>query len=257
MGNVNNGVEVDGTAHNIIIGGPQPTFNVIPQNAISANGNNGVAIDGKAHNITVSNSYIGTNITGSQAFGNHNAGVYVGAGTSANMIGSTDPTLATVISGNLGDGVELQSTTGNTVQGAWIGTDATGKLPLANAGNGIHLISASKNTIGGVNPGAWGGSGGPANTISFNDLDGVFVASGSGNSIRGNSIYSDGPLGINLGSGANANQAAPVLSSLQSSAQQMLITGTLTSAPPRRSRSNSSPTRRTHRRDASSWARKT
>ena len=48
MGNKNNGVEVDGNAHDIIIGGPQPTFNIIPQNTISANGGNGVAIDGNA-----------------------------------------------------------------------------------------------------------------------------------------------------------------------------------------------------------------
>ncbi len=65
MGNKNNGVEVDGNANNDIIGGPQPTFNIIPQNAISANGANGVAIDGNAHNITVSHSYIGTDLTGS------------------------------------------------------------------------------------------------------------------------------------------------------------------------------------------------
>ena len=48
MGNKNNGVEVDGNANNDMIGGPQPTFNIIPQNTISANGGNGVAIDGTA-----------------------------------------------------------------------------------------------------------------------------------------------------------------------------------------------------------------
>ena len=64
MGNANNGVEVDGTAHNDVIGGPQPTFNVIPQNTISSNGSNGVAIDGHAHNITVNNSFIGTDLFG-------------------------------------------------------------------------------------------------------------------------------------------------------------------------------------------------
>ncbi len=47
MGNMNNGVEVDGNASGIIIGGPQPTFNIIPHNAISANGGNGVAVDGQ------------------------------------------------------------------------------------------------------------------------------------------------------------------------------------------------------------------
>ena len=36
MGNKNNGVEVDGNASSDFIGGPQPTFNIIPHNAISA-----------------------------------------------------------------------------------------------------------------------------------------------------------------------------------------------------------------------------
>ncbi len=64
MGNVDNGVEVDGTAHGDVIGGPQPTFNVVPQNTISSNGGNGVAIDGHAHGVTVNNSFIGTDVTG-------------------------------------------------------------------------------------------------------------------------------------------------------------------------------------------------
>ena len=45
MGNKNNGVEVNGNAHDIVLGGPQPTFDIIPHNAISANGGNGVAIN--------------------------------------------------------------------------------------------------------------------------------------------------------------------------------------------------------------------
>ena len=64
MGNKHDGIEVDGTAHNDVIGGPQPTFNIIPQNTISANAVDGVAIDGGAYNNTVNNSYIGTDITG-------------------------------------------------------------------------------------------------------------------------------------------------------------------------------------------------
>ena len=92
MGNGDNGVEVGGKAHDIIIGGPQPTFNIIPHNTISANGNNGVAIVGKAHDISVNNSYIGTDVFGTAARGNGNAGVYLGTGSHSNTIGSTDPT---------------------------------------------------------------------------------------------------------------------------------------------------------------------
>ena len=77
MGNIDNGVEVDGNAHDIVIGGPQPTFNIIPHNTISANGGNGVAIVGTAHNITVSYSYIGTDITGRLSAGNSDDGVFI------------------------------------------------------------------------------------------------------------------------------------------------------------------------------------
>jgi parallel beta-helix repeat protein len=229
MGNVDNGVEVDGTAHNDVIGGPQPTFNIVPQNTISSNGNNGVAIDGHAHNITVNNGYIGTNVLGQQLSGNGNAGVYIGAGTSGNVIGSTLASLLTVISGNLGDGVEMQGTTGNTVVGSLIGTNANGTLPLANMGDGILVNGSSHNTIGGV--AASNGPRGPANVIAFNDLDGVFIQSGIDNGIHENSIFGNGALGIDLGAGANLNQAAPALTSVVTGSLTIQVSGTLTSRP--------------------------
>src|SRR5262249_21727520 len=51
MGNSRNGILIDGNASNIVVGGPQPTFNVIPQNTLSGNGWYGVEVDGSAHNI--------------------------------------------------------------------------------------------------------------------------------------------------------------------------------------------------------------
>jgi parallel beta-helix repeat protein len=228
MGNVDNGVEVDGTAHSDVIGGPQPTFNVVPQNTISSNGNDGVAIDGHAHGITVNNGYIGTNVLGQQLSGNGNAGVYLGAGTSGNLIGSPLASLLTVISGNIGDGIDMESTTGNTVVGSLIGTDSTGALPLANQGDGILVNNSSRNFIGGV---AAPNGRGLANVIAFNNLDGVFVQSGISDGIHENSIYGNGGLGIDLGAGANLNQAAPVLSSVTTGALTIQVTGTLTSRP--------------------------
>jgi hypothetical protein len=228
MGNVDNGVELDGTAHSDVIGGPQPTFNVVPQNTISSNGNNGVAIDGHAHGITVNNSYIGTNVLGQQLSGNGNDGVFIGAGTSGNVIGSPLASLLTVISGNGGDGIDMQGTTGNTVVGSLIGTDFSGALPLANVGDGILLNNSSRNIIGGI---AAPNGRGLANIIAFNDLDGVFVQSGISDGIHENSIYGNGGLGIDLGAGANLNQAAPVLSSVTTGALTIQVTGTLTSRP--------------------------
>jgi hypothetical protein len=224
MGNVDNGVEVDGTAHNIVIGGPQPTFNVIPQNTISANGNNGVAIDGHAHGITVNNGFMGTNITGLLAFGNGNSGVYLGPGTYGNIIGSPSASLLTVISGNVDDGIEMQGTTGNTVIGTLIGTDRTGSVPLANLANGILVDDSSRNTIG-------GSAAASRNVIAFNELDGVFVLSGIDNGIHENSIFDDSAPGIELGPGANLDQAAPVLTSVETGVSSIQVSGTLTSKP--------------------------
>jgi hypothetical protein len=228
MGNVDNGVEVDGTAHHDVIGGPQPTFNVVPQNTISSNGNDGVAIDGHAHGITVNNTYIGTNVLGQQLSGNGGDGVYIGPGTSGNVIGSPLPSLLTVISGNQGDGIDMQGTTGNIVVGSLIGTDATGALPLANLGDGILVNASSHNLIGGI---AAPNGRGLADVIAFNDLDGVFIQSGIDNGIHQNSIYGNGGLGIDLGAGANLNQAAPVLNTVTTGALTIQVTGTLTSRP--------------------------
>jgi parallel beta-helix repeat protein len=227
MGNIGNGIEVDGTAHNIVIGGPQPTFNVIPHNAIAANGSNGVAVEGQAHAVTIDFSFIGTDLTSENAFGNGNAGIYLGAGTSGTMIGSLDPSLVTVVSGNDGDGIEMNGTHGNTVVGTLVGTDGTGVLPLGNGGNGINIVNSSDDTIGSAGARA----GVPTNVIAFNSENGVIVQSASGNQLRANSIYDNSLTGIDLGAGANKNAAAPVLTSLNLSPFSITVTGTLTSTP--------------------------
>ena len=148
MGNKNNGVEIDGTAHNILIGGPQLTFNVIPHNAISANGGNGVAIDGNAYDNVVNFSYIGTDLTGQDAFGNAEAGVYIGPGTHSNTIGSSVPSLSTVISGNDGNGITISESSGNTIEGCFIGTNTFGLASLGNGNDGVYITNSSNNTIG-------------------------------------------------------------------------------------------------------------
>lgn len=129
-----------------------------------------------------------------------------------------------------GDG----TTTGNVVQGNRIGTDATGANPLGNAGNGVSLKNgASNNVIGGTGVGA--------NTIAFNAGAGVVVteATSTGDIIRGNSIESNGALGIDLGadgvtpnhvgstSGPNNLQNYPVLTQIQSIGSTTEIVGSL------------------------------
>ncbi len=109
----------------------------------------------------------------------------------------------------------------NLVQGNLIGTDKTGTVAL---GNGSTLIGGNNNTIGGTASGA-------GNTIAFSGGNGVEVYSGTGNSILGNSIFSNASLGIFLDSANNANdnQAFPVLTAVSTSSGATTVSGTLQS----------------------------
>jgi len=232
MGNFGNGIEVGGNAHAVIIGSPQPTFNIIPHNAISANGGHGVAVVDRAHHVRVNFSYIGTDLDGQAssliglaAQGNAKAGVFLGSGTHSATVGSGDPNLPTVISGNLGNGIEMRGTHNNRVVGSLIGIDAEGLLPLPNHANGVFISNSGENIIGRTNNTA----GMPANVIAFNNGSGVAVVSGGQNGIRENSIFGNAGLGIALDPGANNNQAAPVLNSVVKMPLGMQVTGNLDS----------------------------
>jgi trimeric autotransporter adhesin len=220
MGNADNGVEVGGSATDITIGGPQFTFNVIPHNAISSNGNNGVAVVGSAHGITINHSHIGLDILGGLARPNGNDGVYLGTGTYSNTIGALGVSLATYISSNTANGIEMRGSRNNTVLGTNIGLGFDGSAK-GNGANGILIdASSNDNVIGSV----FGG-----NKIVNNLSRGVYVASGTGNKISANSIYNNVALGIDLAPGANANQTAPTLTSVQSLGLIKKISGALAS----------------------------
>ena len=138
-----------------------------------------------------------------------------------------DPTLFSVISGNLGDGIQLVGTHDDTVVGSLIGTDVLGLAPLPNGGDGVSLINSFHNVIGHTASYAEGNSGGSANLIAFNGGNGVNVSSGSGNAIRGNSIYGNVLSGIDLGAGTNSSPAAPTLSEVNRLPLAIQLSGTL------------------------------
>jgi hypothetical protein len=102
-----------------------------------------------------------------------------------------------------GAAVDIEST-GNTVQANDIGVLPDGITPAPN-GLGV-LINGSSNTIGGTVTGA-------SNVIADNTGDGIDVVSGSGNSIRQDSIFgvSASAVAIDLQPGANNGQAAPTI----------------------------------------------
>ena len=184
-------------------------------NVISGNLGGGVDIDGNvipSNNVLQSN-FIGTNFNGTASLGNLNYGVLV-QGSSNDLIGGATSGSGNVISGNLGDGLILDgltaATTANLVHSNYIGTNASG-ANLGNAGDGILIENgASSNIIGSNASVVVAGAG---NIIAFNTLAGVAVTddTSSRNSIRGNSIYANGGLGIDLTGYGNKTQAVPTV----------------------------------------------
>src|SRR5262249_4035986 len=127
-------------------------------------------------------------------------GIYVYA-ASDTTIGGTEYGAGNVISGNTFEGITLafSDATHNTIQGNWIGTDKSGTQQLGNGTVGLPFGAncPENNLLGGY-------GGGSANVIAFNGQPGVGVLCGTGNSILGNAIYSNGTnapassLGIDL-----------------------------------------------------------
>jgi hypothetical protein len=171
-------------------------------------------------------NYIGTDVTGTLQLGNGSDGIYVGGGT-AQISGN-------ILSNNNFEGVEL-AVGGNTLTGNLIGTDLTGTVAMANLDAGV-LIYSNNNVVGGTAAGA-------GNVIAYNASAGVDVLTGVGNVIRGNSMFGNAALGIDLGgdgvtlndsaghAGANLFQNFPVLSAATASATSTMVAGTLTAAP--------------------------
>ncbi len=177
LGNNVAGIRLNG-ANNIIGGTTAGEGNVIAGNS------SGITIASTdATGNTIEGNYIGTDATGTAALGN-SFGIWVTAGSS-NVIGGTVSGAGNVIAGNTNHGIYLlgSGTTGNLVQGNYIGT-TSGSLALGNGGAGVFVSSgASSNIIGGTSVGA-------RNVISGNTSDGIYVT-GAGtddNVIQGNFI---------------------------------------------------------------------
>jgi hypothetical protein len=222
---------LDSGANNNVIGGTTAAA----RNVISGN-SNGISV-GASGNV-IEGDYIGTDITGTRAIGNSN-GVNLTNGASHNTIGGTTATARNIISGKGNAGVIMADESGGTglnlpsnnmVEGNYIGIDVGGSVALGN-GTGVLINNAGgnhaveNNLIGGTVSGA-------GNVISGNGPGaGINIDTVTGNSVFGNSIYSNAGGGIRLGDGANNNQTAPVLSSALSSSTGTAISGTLAGYP--------------------------
>ncbi|TAH21722.1 MAG: T9SS C-terminal target domain-containing protein [Cytophagales bacterium] len=187
LGNTTDGIILEFGANNNVIGGATAST----RNLISGNGGNGISISNSGtSNNQIKGNYIGTNISGTGAIPNGTSGGYgivLFNNASGNLIGGTVAGEGNLISGNTSIGLAIDSSTNNTIQGNYIGTDANGTAALGNGTEGIYLQNnANNNLIGG-------------NVISKN-LNGITVSlSSTGNAIRGNYIGTDKNGTGNLG----------------------------------------------------------
>jgi titin len=232
------GVQIQyGSTNNLIGTDADGTSDELERNVISGNDSNGILFSGDSDQNVVAGNYIGTDAAGNAALPN-NKGIRI-VQCSNNRIGGTLAAERNVISGNQSAGVVFDSASANLVQGNYIGTGDSGSGNLGNEGPGVSLIEGSfDNTIGGTTSGA-------ANRITFNGTDGIILGDDCyGNNLRGNAIFANGDLGIDLypgnsvtpndlgdgDGGANNLQNYPVLSSVTSNGGQTAIQGTLNSS---------------------------
>jgi predicted outer membrane repeat protein len=167
-------------------------------------------------------NYLGTDVTGTRPLGN---GTGLLISSSNNTIGGTAAGDGNVIAGNQGDGVVISNGTANVLQDNFIGTDPSGTVKLGNGNNGIYLLNASGNTIGGTADGV-------GNIIANNGNDGVLVDGGTGNAIQRNAIYGHSSgLGIELRNGGNDQMLFPILLSTTADGNSITITGLLLTTP--------------------------
>ncbi len=166
------GVVTDGitiTAGNSVVRGL--VINTFRRNAIVIENGGGNVVEG---------NYLGTQPNGNVAAANFGSGVVI-QNSSNNRIGGITAAARNVISGNLINGVSLApGASNNTVQGNYIGTNATGTAALSND-NGVRVFESHNNTIGGNTAAA-------RNVISGNRFSGISIGSSNSNMIQGNFI---------------------------------------------------------------------
>ncbi len=183
-------IEINGAglqASGLVITAGGSTVRGLVINQFGADGINLLDLGGN----TIACNYIGTNVSGTADVGNAQDGIYVYNSTD-NLIGGATLAARNLISGNDEDGIGFWSgSSGNEVQGNFIGTDWMGISNLGNGEAGVRLEDAANNWI-------------QENVIAFNGgqvpSTGV-VAAGTnavGNRILANSIFENFGLGIDL-----------------------------------------------------------
>ena len=207
--NAINGLDIVSGATSNTIGGSAAGAGDV----ISGNTFNGVALAGAGtESNLIEGDYIGTDWTGGKALANSLDGVQIVGGATSNTVGGTTAGDRDVISGNASVGVFMSDpgTSGNVVEGDYIGTDLTGGKALANGLDGVLIVGgATSNTVGGTTAAA-------RDVISGNASVGVYIMGSStsdnvvegdyiGTSAAGTAAVPNAINGVDIVSGATSN----------------------------------------------------
>ena len=200
-------------------------------------GDVGIRVNDAADGSTIAGNWIGLNSSGNALAGSMSQGIYVGANNANTVIGGAAAAARNVIAGSSDDGINLDTTSGITIQNNYIGTDRTGLIGLGNGDDGIDINLATVNslivgnvisgqvgadshgirlddagTTGNVMRGNYIGVAADGVTALGNNLAGIKIFSGAtGNTIGGTNAgdgniiaFNSGP-GVVIESGANTN----------------------------------------------------
>jgi PKD repeat protein len=216
-------IDANGTGVDVGGSGPQeceahdpPSVNtLIVGNTISNNGL-GIDVSRNSTGTRIEGNRIGTTADGTAAAPNEIGVEVSGPAVVGGVSTAGCATPCNVISGNNHDGVVVVEELGPfgtnvppvKIQGNMIGTTPDGSTPLPNRESGVDVVQGQQVLIGGGGPGE-------GNVIAGNGEDGVTVTTSRraeenvANTIRGNRIFANGRLGIDLGEdGVTANDFA-------------------------------------------------
>lgn len=173
-GNGEDGILIRNSSGNVIGGSAPAKRNVVSRNGLSGTGGCGIKIETSSEN-RITGNFIGTDVDGMASRANGTGGlILVDAGS--NTIGGTGADDGNVISGNIGDGIEIrgQQSGQNWVLGNIVGLDQGGDGVVGNTGNGVYFDTAGLDNLIGD------GTAAGRNIISGNVTSGIKVRLGLG-----------------------------------------------------------------------------
>jgi CSLREA domain-containing protein len=171
----------------VLRGGTSTVYRLV----INSFNGRGIRLDGAGENLILG-CYIGTDVSGTAPRPNMAGGIQIIEGQK-NVIGGTSADKRNLISGNQGDGIQIQDVK-NSVIGNTIGADITGSAALKNIGAGV-MIEAGLAIIGGSTQAQ-------GNLISGNESTGIsFQTGGTDGFVMGNLIGTDAAGKYAIGNG--------------------------------------------------------